>query len=143
MYKKSINWYISRELRPLSKKIEAYINKKGSPKVKLRVQNDSIFVIAPYYAKFQDKGVKGVDSGHSTAKPAYSYGKNGMPPAVAFERYTSDITEQFKIARAIYKKGIKPKKYIDKSFGHFAPQIAKAIDRGITKYTDIEIFNIK
>jgi len=136
-YKKSIDWYISRELRPVAKKLEKWINKRGTPKVKVLVTRNKLYIKAPYYAKFQDKGVKGVSGGSSLA--GYKYGKRGAPPPAAFARYTTDISEQFAISRSIYQKGFKAKKYIDKGIGHFAPQVTKAITRGGTKYIKTEI----
>ena len=136
-YKKSMNWYISRELRPVAKKLEKWINRRGTPKVKVIVTKNKLLITAPFYAKFQDKGVKGVKSGKSLA--GYKYGKRGAPPPAAFSRYTTDISEQFAISRSIYQNGFKAKKYIDKGVGHFAPQVSAAIKRGGTKYIKTEI----
>ena len=136
-YNKSIDWYISRELRPVGKKLEKWINKRGTPKVRVEVKRTKLFINAPYYAKFQDKGVAGNKSGKSLA--GYKF-KGKMPPPVVFEKYTSDVSEQFAIAKSIQKKGFKAKKYIDKGVGHFAPQVSAAIKRGTSAYIKIEIF---
>ena len=129
-YTKSIDWYISRELRPVGKKLEKWINTRGTPKVKVEVRRTTLFINAPSYAKYQDKGVAGNKSGKSLA--GYKYGSE-MPPPSAFSRYTDDKGEQFAIAKSIQEKGFKAKKYIDKGIGHFAPQTSAAIKRGTKK----------
>jgi len=137
VYNKTANWYISKEMQKVSKKIEAKINQIGTPTVKLRVKivkdTVNIEIEAPFYAKIQDKGVKGIHSGKSIA--GYKF-KKDMPPPDKFSRYTSDPKEQFLIARSVWRKGIPAKKYIDTVFGHYAPQIVKAIDKGTITYID-------
>ena len=130
---------MTQELKPVAKKIEAKINSKGTPLVKIRVKNSTIFVDAPYYAIFQDKGVAGNKSGRSLAGFKY---KDKMPPPFVFERYTDDPRIQYAIAKSIQKKGFPAKKYIDSTLGHYSPQIARALDKGIEKYTDKEVFKI-
>jgi len=141
-YNKSLEWYLSREYKPIAKKIEKRINQKGSPKVKVRMVKANFVFEAPFYAKFQDQGVKGVSGGRSNAKPAYKY-TNKMPPPSAFERYTKDPGEQFAIAKAIFQKGIPAKKYILATWGFFAPQVKKATDRATQKYINIEVLKIE
>lgn len=136
-YTKSIDWYISRELRPVGKKLEKWINARGTPKVKVVVKKTVLAIVAPSYAKYQDKGVAGNSSGKSLA--GYKFGSK-MPPPSAFSRYTSDTGEQFAIARSIQKKGFKAKKYIDKGIGHFAPQTSAAVKRGTSVYIKTEVF---
>ena len=140
MYNKGLSWYISKEVKKVAVKIENKINSKNIPKVSVRteVKGEQVQIIidAPDYAKYQDKGVAGVDSGRSLA--GYKY-KNKMPPPDAFSRYTSDKSGQFAIAKSIYNKGIPAKKYIDTTIGHYAPQVKKAIDRGVRNYTDIKL----
>ena len=138
-YKKGLNWYISKELKKVGRKLEKYINKRGTPHVQIRVKQAVLYISRPYYADFQDKGVKGVRGGRSIGNK-YRY-KDKMPPASAFERYTTNPTEQIRISNAIYNKGLKPKKYISKSIGHFAPQISKAIQKGTREYYSNEITN--
>lgn len=77
------------------------------------------------YGKFVDRGVKGVESGHSIR--GYSFkskgGKNGlkgMPPPYAFkldklQRPVSD-TQAFATAVKIFKQGIKPSLFMTKPF---------------------------
>ena len=138
-YNKSVNWYVTSELKPLAKKLEAYINKRGTPKVKVRVRKSVIFIDAPIYAAFQDQGVKGKNGGRSLSGFKY---KDKAPPSNVFARYTDDLNHQYNIAQKIYRDGIKPKLYIKKSIGHFAPQTKRAIDSAIKNYTDIEVFKL-
>jgi len=86
---------------------------------------DSIYVEALDYYKFIDDGVKGVEGG--TGK--YSF-KSKMPPASAFAKYTSDINQQFAIARSVYQNGIKAKDITDKSITE------SEIDTFATDYTN-------
>jgi len=141
-YKKSLNWYVSRELRPVAKKMQSWINKRGTPKVKVLVTAKAkpvLFIAQPYYAKFQDKGVKGVERGKSLAGYKYKKGYNpaDVPSAKHFKRYGEKY--MYGIAQKIYKDGIPAKKYIMKGWGHFAPQVTAAIKRGGTKYIKTEI----
>jgi len=141
-YNKSLKWYLTKEYKPIAKKMENRINKKGSPRVKVKIVKGEFFIDAPDYAKFQDMGVKGASGGRTNSKR--NYGRefkytDKMPPPSAFERYTSDPGEQFAIAKSIYHKGIPAKKYILATMGFFAPQIKRATDRAVKNYTDNEI----
>ncbi len=142
MYNKGADWYISKEAKPVAKKLEKRINKSGTPKVKVGIvtKNEvvNIEIKAPLYAKYQDKGVKGIESGRSLA--GYKFGSK-MPPPKAFSRYASKEKEQFAIAKSVHKKGIPAKKHIESSIGFFAPQFKKAADRGVKKYVDSIILN--
>lgn len=72
---------------------------------------EGINVESDYFMSFVDQGVKGTKSGSS--KAGFKYG-NKMPPPSAFEKYTSDKSTQFAIAKSVQQKGIKAKNYTDK-----------------------------
>jgi hypothetical protein len=88
------------------------------------------------YGKYQDEGVNGVglvqtksgraDKGFKVNRPVtktapFSF-KSKMPPASVFSGYTSNLSEQFAIARSVFIFGIKPKNFIK-------PAVEKAKDK--------------
>ena len=61
-----------------------------------------------YYGRFIDEGVNGVKV--SWGSP-YSF-RDKRPPASAFSKYTSNLSEQFAIAASVYSNGIRPRNFI-------------------------------
>lgn len=97
------------------------------------------------YAIYQDQGVNGVgvvrtksgraDRRYKVNRPVVKYApfsfRDKMPPVSVFSSYTSNLSEQFKIARSVYIWGIKPKNFIK-------PATDKAISL-ITQYSEDDI----
>lgn len=85
------------------------------------------FYMAPHM-EFQDKGVKGIKSGRSLEGYRYT---NKMPPPSAFDRWSirrgiaprdqggrflGRKGVQFALARHIYERGVRPKRFFTDSF---------------------------
>lgn len=61
-----------------------------------------------YYGRFIDEGVNGISINWGSP---YSF-RDKKPPASAFAKYTSNLSEQFAIAASVYVNGIKPRNFI-------------------------------
>jgi len=74
------------------------------------------------YGIFQDKGVNGTENSYGSP---YTFSK--MPPISAFGGYDNP----YAVARSIYKKGIKPKNFIeptlDRDVDNFGKQYAESL----------------
>jgi len=101
---------ISRHIRRLNKRLSELTRDKF--KFESEVNKDTINIYGEDYFKFQDEGVKGIESGKSEG--GHKFKKPYNIPASSFSKYTSDKSAQFAMARSVEKKGIKPKNYTDK-----------------------------
>jgi hypothetical protein len=130
--------------------VEAYIKqleeelRKAAPKktgaLKKSVNSDmttdanagsaSIYFEMNAYGDAIDKGVNGNE--RSWGSP-YSFSTK-KPPASAFSGYTTSLSGQFAIANSIYKKGIKPRNFVQPVFSNAEAEIAEIAEDDLTDY---------
>lgn len=106
-------------------------NLSNSVKTSLK-QTENGFIIGyemDYYGVYQDQGVSGLKRKYDTP---FTF-RDKMPPISAFSSYTSNLSEQFAIAKSIQTWGIKPKNFIK-------PAVDKAMEL-IKDYTDKDIID--
>tara|TARA_R110000851_G_scaffold50227_6_gene120150 strand:+ start:128 stop:667 length:540 start_codon:yes stop_codon:yes gene_type:complete len=154
---------INKSRDNLSKRnISASGDLSNSLKSKLKVSENSFeaTVSAKDYAKFIDRGVKGVKSGSSLSGFAYKSkgGKNGlkgMPPPSAFDkwnvrrgraardekgRFLSRKQLNFKTAVGVFMYGIKPTKFltdpIEEEFNKLPRELVEAYGLDIEKFIE-------
>ena len=83
------------------------------------LEGSLISIFAADYLLYQNYGVAGAEGNPNGARPddfagrTHAYGTD-MPPAGVFERYANDKSEQFAIAKSVYKFGIRPKGWFTK-----------------------------
>ena len=77
-----------------------------------------------------DKGVNGTE--RSWGSP-YSF-TNKKPPASVFSKYTSSKSGQFAIANSVYKKGIKPRNFIDPVMSGAEGELADIAEDDLSEY---------
>ena len=83
------------------------------------LEGSLISIFASDYLLYQNYGVEGAQGNPKGAITdefsgrTHAYGTE-IPPAGVFSRYTSSESEQFAIARQVYKFGIRPKRWFTK-----------------------------
>lgn len=83
------------------------------------LEGSLISIFASDYLLYQNYGVAGATGNPKGATTdefsgrTHAYGTE-VPPASVFSRYTSSESEQFAIARQVYKFGIRPKRWFTK-----------------------------
>ena len=83
------------------------------------LEGSLISIFASDYLLYQNYGVAGANGNPKGASTdefsgrVHAYGTE-VPPASVFSRYTSSESEQFAIARQVYKFGIRPKRWFTK-----------------------------
>lgn len=160
---KFLNSVIDKSRDNLNKRgISASGDLSNSLKSKLKVSTNSFeaTVIAEDYAKFIDRGVKGVKSGSSLSGFAYKSkgGKNGlkgMPPPSAFDkwnvrrgragrdeqgRFLSRKQLNFQTAVGVFLYGIKPTKFltdpVEEEFNKLPQELIEAYGLDLEKFIE-------
>lgn len=101
---------------------------KGSVTTNVRPSKDGATIEFEMlkYGEFLDKGVNGIEVSHGSP---YSFKKR--PPAGAFKSYAGSIGGGFAIATSIYKKGIRPRNFIQPVIDNKIQGLADIIAEGI------------